>query len=199
MILELGIWIVSGIIFFINLLILNRRKKHIIVDYILWHITVTIIVISVFFPMPYQKELIQEKAYIVKTQTLVLFKDIKEIVFHVTENKWAIIKQYLREYALVSVSIGCTFSFSLRLSCKNKIRWLAGCALFSVGIQFVKLFVCLILNAQYLSVTIDDIVYIFVGCFGGYCFVELIRCFCKNIEGKSAIEKTIITLLIKNQ
>lgn len=49
MILKSGVWIVSGIIFLINLFIIYKKKKSIIAEYILWHFVVTIIISSIFF------------------------------------------------------------------------------------------------------------------------------------------------------
>lgn len=148
--------------------------------------------------MPVQTKLIQEKAYLEKTQTWLLFRDIREIMHYITKNRWSILMQYLREYALVSVSIGCAFSFSMRLSCKSMIKWFAGCLMFSVGLQFIKWLVCFVLNAQYLSVTIDDVIYIFVGCIFGCCIVKIIRRIYRNVECKSDLEKVIKSFLLKN-
>jgi len=198
-ILESGAWLVSGILFFINLFILNRKNKSIVAQYVLWHITITTIIISVFFPIPYQKELIEDKAYIEKTQTFVLFRDIREIISHVTEDKWGILRQYLKEYALVSISIGCAFSFSLRLTCENKIRWLEGCILFSIGMQLLKFIICRMLHAQYLSITIDDVVYIILGCLIGSLAVKFMRFLCVDMKTKNSLEKIIVDLLLKNQ
>ncbi len=198
MILKSGVWIVSGIIFLINLFIIYKKKKSIIAEYILWHFVVTIIISSIFLPMPVQTKLIQEKAYLEKTQTWLLFRDIREIMHYITKNRWSILMQYLREYALVSVSIGCAFSFSMRLSCKSMIKWFAGCLMFSVGLQFIKWLVCFVLNAQYLSVTIDDVIYIFVGCIFGCCIVKIIRRIYRNVECKSDLEKVIKSFLLKN-
>lgn len=197
MILKTGVWIVSGMLFLINLFILYKKRKSIIIEYILWHFVMTMIISSVFFPMPFQSKLIQEKAYMEKTQTLLLFRDIREIMYY-TENKWSILIQYLKEYALISVSIGCAFSFSMRLSCKSMIKWFLGCLLFSTGLQLIKWLVCYVINAKYLSVTVDDVLYILFGCIIGCCFVKIIRCIYRNVECKNSIEKAIKNLLLKN-
>lgn len=193
--------LVSFLIFIPALIVFVIRKKSLeeIINYIFIHITITIVIAESIFPLIVQRAIIADEVYIKEKQTIEFFTELKTILsLEVTNSEMCyFLKLHIITVILPLFTMGILVGLVLKLQIKSVKKFIIASFVVMMLIQMLKLIVCVITRANYIQVTSEDGLYIFIGCLCGAGLLKLIQNLIKNIDYKSRFFSALKNTLLR--
>jgi len=191
------------IVFIVSIIFLKIKKcsLHFSLNLIIWEISISYIIATVFFPFPFQKQVIEEKLYEQCEQSFTLFKNEIEIISSEIniDDKIEILISYFFSKIISQIYVGLVYGIAvaITMNCKNKRILL--CILFSSMLQLIKLMICFLIKANYMIITIDNIIYILCGCLLGMLLIKVIRWLVVDVDYRSSFFCIIKDYILLNE
>ena len=174
------------------ILIIQCKKKIELksrIIYFIIHFLTALMISKLFFPIPIQREIVEQEVYYKQLQTVIPFYELYFVFSKISPSQTDILRIlyiYIRSVTIPSFLIGIPLGFMLRLKIKKVKTFLFSCAVCGMLVEICKLILCLITGAQYLYIAPDNVLYIFLGAIIGALLLKLVRTSLKSMRYQSS-------------
>ena len=194
--------VLSIIIFIIIFIVLQikQKQKEEIINYVFIHFMITIVVAESFFPLIIQRAIVESEVYIEKIHTLEFFTELK-LIFSLEATRaqlYRILKLHIVTVILPLFTIGLLAGFVIRMQFTSRIRFVFASLCFVIFVQMGKLIICLVTGANYIQVTPEETLYLFISCLLGGFLLAVTRYIIKNNKYKSGFFISLKRTLFRN-
>lgn len=185
------------VLFYIK--VIRKRAAASSFQLLLFGCTMILYLMYTYFPMPYQKSLIADSVYFYQDFSMVPFESYRMLYLQPDSSveKAQVLQLIIREEALIPIAVAIPVGFCIRLGNKKGKAALLF-LLFAVLNELLKWLTCTIVGANYLFVSLDGIIYSFIGCCLGWLFLSLLRIIIKKAEFSSQVVNELKQFVLKH-